>query len=166
MASPIRTASALLLLLSTTACGEHPASTGITSAAEAATALTDPASGADCGGKDLHITRDDSRLVIHGQCGEVVISASNGSLNLDKARSIRVQGERFTVLNEEVETIEVSGNGNTLNLTDAGQVRIGGSENTVLGRTLRSVRFDGDRNSVNTSNSPALEDTGTGNRVI
>lgn len=166
MPRPLIVLPILILAMAATACGEHPASAGIASAVDGPGVLSDPATGADCGGKDLHITRDNSRLVIHGQCREVVISASNGALNLDHARTIRVQGTRFTVLNADVALVEVAGNGNTLNLTRAGRVSIGGDDNLVLGRELGSVAFGGKGNTVNTDNTPELDDRGSGNRVI
>ena len=142
------------------------ATEGAIAAAAPASALTDPASGTDCTGNDLHITRAQSRLVIHGECRDVVISASNGALNLDKARSIRVEGSHFTVLNADAGAITVSGDHNTLNLTRAGMLDVSGTGNLALGQQIDSVSFSGHDNTVNVDNQPTLEDAGSGNRVI
>ncbi|QCO67784.1 DUF3060 domain-containing protein [Luteimonas yindakuii] len=128
--------------------------------------LTDPASGANCAGNDLRITRDNSRLVIEGECRDITITASQGSLNVDHARSLHVEGDRFTVLNAQVGEVRVSGDDNILNLTDSGPLRIDGRGNTVLGTRIEGVGFGGNDNTVNASNEPPVEDAGTGNRVI
>lgn len=158
--------AAMTLLL--TACNAAPSTPADASPAPAAATgvLTDPASGARCDGQDLLVTRAQSRLVIEGECGDVTITATEGSLNVERARSLEVRGDRFTVLNARVGEVHVSGNDNILNLTDSGPVRIDGRGNTVLGTSIERVGFGGNDNTVNASNEPPVEDAGTGNRVI
>ncbi len=128
--------------------------------------LTDPASGANCAGQDLHVTRDDFSLVIEGECGRVVVTASRGALNVDRAASIRVEGSHVTVLNAQVGEVVVTGHDNTLNLTDGGALALEGNRNLVLARELGPVAISGQDNTVNPDNTPALDDTGTGNRLL
>ena len=129
--------------------------------------LVDPASGASCGqGANVRITKNDFETVLNGQCGAVVITGSNGSVNVDHARSIRVEGTQVTVLNEKVETLETIGSDNTFNMTEVGHATVAGDRNTLLGRSYRQVTFKGKDNSVNTDNEPQLDDQGTGNKVI
>ena len=127
--------------------------------------LTDPGSG-QCGGKDLHITRDDFSLVMDGDCGDVVITGSNGSLNISRARSIRVEGSGVIVLNEDTDVLLVKGDGNTLNMTRVGSAEVDGNDNGLLGTEYGKVVFRGTNNYVNTNNEPPADDHGTGNRVI
>jgi len=168
--SILRRAAPLLalapLLLAAGCSGSTGEAIGEAASAAADAILTDPASGADCGGKDLHLTRDGGQWVIHGQCRDIVVNASNGSLNVDKARSIRVQGSHFTVLNEDVALVHVSGDQDTLNLTHAERVILQGDGNLVLGRRIDAVEFGGRDNTVNVDNQPSLQDTGAGNRVL
>jgi len=126
------------IALSSSACSRQAppadASSG-TSAAEAASqvasavvsgVLTDPASGAQCSGQDVAITRDGFDLVLNGDCGAVVITASDGAVNVEHATSLRVEGSRVTVLNSRVGDVDVRGADNTLNLTevDALEIRV------------------------------------------
>lgn len=129
--------------------------------------LVDPASGATCSqGSNVRITKNDFETVLNGQCGAVVVTGSNGSVNVDHAQSIRVEGAKVTVLNEKVETLEAIGSDNTFNMTEVGHATIAGDRNTLLGRNYRQVTFKGQGNSVNTDNEPQLDDQGTGNKVI
>ncbi|HET9033579.1 MAG TPA: DUF3060 domain-containing protein [Dokdonella sp.] len=128
--------------------------------------LTDPASGARCDGNDVNITRNDFRLLIEGECGNVVIAASNGTVNISNARSLRLKGSNVTVLNEQVGEVLVAGDDNTLNLTATGPMSIDGNRNIVLARTIEKVAFSGDNNSVNPDNEPPLTDKGRGNKVL
>lgn len=154
------------VFLATSACnGPAPASAGHTAAAVADT-LIDPASGASCSGKNLHLTRSDADWVINGECADVTISASNVSANIEKARSILNQNvEAVTVKGSNV-TVNVIGERNTLNLTEIGQVQVEGNHNMVLGRSAGKVSFTGHDNAINVDNEPELDDRGTGNRVI
>ncbi|WP_355608397.1 DUF3060 domain-containing protein [Xanthomonas cannabis] len=128
--------------------------------------LTDPASGADCGGKDVRLTRNDSEWILHGDCGTVTITASRGAMNLDKARAIRVEGSNFTVLNAQLGELSVIGHDNTLNLTNVDSVDIQGNKNLVLAHDVKQVRFSGNDNTVNPSSKPSLDDRGSGNKVM
>lgn len=129
--------------------------------------LVDPASGATCSqGSNVRITKNDFETVLNGQCGAIVITGSNGSVNVDHAQSIRVEGTKVTVLNEKVETLEAIGSDNTFNMTEVGHATIAGDRNTLLGRNYRQVTFKGQGNAVNTDNEPQLDDQGTGNKVI
>lgn len=152
----------LLLCVAATACGEGGAEGPIGSSA-----LVDPASGATCGqGADVRITRSGFSTVLDGQCGDVIVTGSNGSVNVDHARSIRVEGQKVTVLNEKVETLEAIGSDNIFNMTKVGHAIVAGDRNTLLGRDYRQVTFKGKDNAVNTDNDPQLDDQGTGNKVI
>ncbi|ATS51266.1 DUF3060 domain-containing protein [Xanthomonas citri pv. fuscans CFBP 6996] len=161
------TALSLLTLASVLAlsgCGDDgPAAQALSSVSST---LTDPASGADCAGKDVRLTRDDSEWILHGECGTVTITASRGAMNLDTARSIRLEGSNFTVLNRQLGQLSVSGHANTLNLTDVDRVDIQGNKNLVLARAVKQVRFSGNDNAVNPSSKPALDDRGSGNKVM
>lgn len=153
------------------ACGATPPSTGDEVAAVAASAasdtLTDPASGARCDGKDLRLTRDNMQWVINGSCRDITITASHGSLNVDDARSITVEGSDFTVLNAQVGEVRVGGSRNTLNLTRSGRIQLDGDANMVLGTDIPEVGFGGSDNTVNASGKPKIHaDAGTGNRVM
>jgi len=128
--------------------------------------LTDPASGAQCSGQDVAITRDGFNLVLNGDCGAVVITASDGAVNVEHATSLRVEGSQVTVLNSRVGDVDVRGADNSLNLTEVDALEISGDRNTVLARRIERVTFSGASNVVNPDNTPALEDTGTGNRVM
>lgn len=144
-----------------------PATAAPTAASmQGAGSLTDPASGAQCGGKDVRITRDDFQLVLEGDCGEIVITGSNGSLNVDKARAIRVEGSHVTVLNSKADALTVTGSSNTLNMTEVAEAVVEGDDNGLLGQHYGKVVFRGQGNYVNTDNQPQLEDTGSGNKVI
>lgn len=136
-----------------------------TGGAAPSTVLTDPASGANCAGRDVLVTRDRFSLVLEGDCGDIVVRGSDGSINVGSARSIRVAGSRVTVLNEKVGNIESTGADNIFNLTEAGRATIG-DRTTVIGRTLDAVRFSGRDSSVNVDNTPAVDDAGSGNKVI
>jgi len=161
------TALSLLTLASVLALngcgGEGPDAQALSAVS---TSLTDPASGADCAGKDVRLTRDDSEWILHGECGTVTITASRGAMNLDTARSIRLEGSNFTVLNKQLGQLSVSGHDNTLNLTDVDNVDIQGNKNLVLARAVKQVRFSGNDNTVNPSSKPALDDRGSGNKVM
>ncbi|KRB10299.1 hypothetical protein ASD86_25220 [Lysobacter sp. Root690] len=129
--------------------------------------LVDPASGATCSqGSNVRITKNEFSTVLDGECGDVIITGSNGSVNVDRAKSIRVEGTQVTVLNEKVETLVAVGSDNTFNMTEVGHATIAGDQNTLLGRNYRQVTFKGQGNSVNTDNEPQLDDQGTGNKVI
>jgi len=128
--------------------------------------LTDPASGAQCGGQDVAITRNGFNLVLNGDCGAVVVTASDGAVNVEHATSIRVEGSQVTVLNSRVGAVDVRGADNTLNLTEVESLEISGDRNTVLARRIERVNFSGASNMVNPDNTPTLEDTGTDNRVM
>lgn len=131
-----------------------------------ASVLTDPASGASCAGQDLHITRDAFNLVIEGECGQIVVTGSQGAINVDRAAAIRVDGSHVTVLNAHVGEVVVTGHDNTLNLTNAGTLTLEGDRNMILARELGPVAISGKDNTVNPDNAPALDDTGTGNRLL
>lgn len=162
---------ALAIALLTTACNS-PATTSQAGTADPATAaaasdtLVDPSSGTECAGKNLRITRNDVTVVVHGECGDVTITASGGTLNFDKARSIHVEGTRYTVINQEVGSVRVAGEGNVLNLTTAPRIEVSGSNNTILVTEADEVRFSGNDNTVNASSEPRVDDGGRGNRVI
>ena len=128
--------------------------------------LNDPGSGADCAGKTLRISRDNTTLVINGECGEVTITASGGSLNFDKARAIVVEGSHYTVLNTDVDTVRVVGSDNTLNLTNARRIEVSGNDNMILSRETAEIQFSGNTNTLNTDGQPQVDDLGSGNRVI
>lgn len=128
--------------------------------------LTDPAGGARCAGNDVRITRDRFELVIEGDCGEVVITASSGAVNVSSAASIRVEGSHVTVLNEQVGAVDVSGSDNTLNLTNVGPLSVSGDNNLVLAHEIASVAFSGHGNTANPDNVPPLQDSGSGNKLM
>ncbi|SBV50156.1 hypothetical protein XBLMG947_0932 [Xanthomonas bromi] len=75
------TALSLLTLASVvalSACGgDGPAAQALSAVSPT---LTDPASGADCVGKDVRLTRNDSEWILHGECGAVTITASRGAM--------------------------------------------------------------------------------------
>lgn len=162
------TALAFAPLLSS--CGLSPSDAGSPPAAAPNAAisdtLTDPGSGAQCGGKHLMLTRDNAVTVIDGECGDVTITASGGTLNFDKARSIRLDGSHFTVLNQQVDTVHVAGNDNVLNLTNARRIEVTGNNNMISGTQVEQVQFRGSNNAANLSSEPQIDDAGTGNRVI
>ncbi|MDO4776087.1 MAG: DUF3060 domain-containing protein [Cardiobacteriaceae bacterium] len=133
--------------------------------ANGAPVRTDPGSG-DCNGQDIHFKEDNFRVVLRGECANIVITASNGRLNVEKAQSIRVEGSHVTVLNRDVEALEVAGDHNTLNMTKVGSADISGSHNGLLGREYGKVTFSGEDNYVNTDNQPEVTDSGRKNRVI
>ena len=60
----------------------------------------------------------------------------------------------------------VTGHDNILNLTVAGPLAVEGDRNTVLAREIAAVAFRGIGNTVNPDNAPALDDQGTGNRLL
>jgi len=152
----------LLLCVAASACGDGGAGSPVGSSV-----LVDPASGATCGqGADVRITRSGFSTVLEGQCGNVTVTGSNGSVNVDHARSIRVEGQKVTVLNEQVETLETTGSDNIFNMTEVGHAIVAGDRNTLLGRAYQRVTFKGKDNAVNTDNAPQLDDQGTGNKVI
>ncbi|CEJ42244.1 DUF3060 domain-containing protein [Xanthomonas citri pv. bilvae] len=157
------TALSLLTLASVLALsgcgGDGPAARALSSVSST---LTDPASGADCAGKDVRLTRDDSEWILHGACGTVTITASRGAMNLDTARSIRLEGSNVTVLNRQLGQLSVSGHDNALNLTDVDRVDIQGNRNLVLARAVKQVRFSGNDNTVNPSSNPLRDDRGSG----
>lgn len=162
-----QTAVSLLTLASVLAlsgCGGDGPSAQALSAVSST--LTDPASGADCGGKDLRITKDNADTIVNGECGAVTITASHGALNVEKARAIRVEGSSFTVLNKQVDELSIAGNNNTLNLTNLGSADIQGNQNLVLVREVKQVRFSGNDNTVNPSSKPTLDDRGSGNKLM
>lgn len=129
--------------------------------------LVDPASGATClQGANVRITKNDFSTVLNGQCGAVHITGSNGSVNVDEAQSITVEGQHVNVINEKVGTLNVLGSDNNLNMTQVGQTVVTGDRNTLLGRSYEQVTFKGNSNVVNTDNEPKLDDQGTGNKVI
>lgn len=129
--------------------------------------LVDPASGATClQGANVRITKNDFSTVLNGQCGTVHITGSNGSVNVDHAQSITVEGQKVTVLNESVSALSVTGSDNNLNMTEVGQALVGGDRNTLLGRSYQQVTFKGNSNVVNTDNEPQLDDQGTDNKVL
>lgn len=132
----------------------------------ASDSLNDPGSGADCAGRNLRISRDNTTLVINGECGEVTITASGGSLNFDKARAIVVEGSHYTVLNTDVDTVRVVGSDNSLNLTNARRIEVSGNNNMILSRETAEIHFSGNTNTLNTDSQPQVDDRGTGNRVI
>ncbi|WP_255492882.1 DUF3060 domain-containing protein [Luteimonas sp. RC10] len=152
------------------ACGgpadEAPSGTVEDAPTAASGTLRNPASGAMCGGQDVQVSRDDFEIVLDGACGDVVVTASRGAINVDHATSIRVEGNHVTVLNRRVGDVVVTGSDNTLNLTEAGNVQIGGDRNTVLARNVASVEFEGAGNTVNPSNTPDVHDDGQDNRVL
>lgn len=137
-----------------------------TPAAAVSDTLNDPGSGADCAGKNLRISRDNTTLVINGECGEVTITASGGSLNFDKARTIVLEGSHYTVLNTDVDTVRVVGSDNTLNLTNARRIEVSGNNNMILSRETAHIQFSGNTNTLNTDAQPQVDDRGSGNRVI
>ncbi len=167
--SPLLLAPALALLAACTPAAPDahttPASTAAAPPTTLSDTLTDPGTGADCAGKNLRITRDNSTLVIHGECGEVTITASGGSLNFDKARTIVVEGSHYTVLNTDVDTVRVVGSDNTLNLTNARNIEVGGNNNIILSHDTAEIRFTGSNNTLNTDTEPSIDDGGTGNKV-
>ncbi len=128
--------------------------------------LVDPASGALCTGNDVRITRDDFHIVLDGDCGAVVISASRGALDVGNAASLQVEGSNVTVRNSKVGDVEVGGRDNTLNLTEAGNVRIAGDSNRVLARHVDSVEFTGASNTIDPGNTPPVDDNGRDNQVL
>lgn len=154
-----------LILLGACDHGNNPASPALVVAA-VSSVMTDPASGASCAGNDLHITQSDFSLVINGDCRDVVITASNGSVNVSNARSLRVEGNNVTVLNSQVGEVVVAGNDTTLNLTVVGPLSVAGDRNVVLAKSIESVAFDGNENSVNPDNTPPLTDRGRGNKLL
>ena len=128
--------------------------------------LNDPGSGADCAGKNLRISRDNTTLVINGECGEVTITASGGSLNFDKARAIVVEGSHYTVLNTDVDTVRVVGSDNTLNLTNARRIEVSGNDNMILSRATAEIQLSGNTNTLSTDGQPPVDDRGSGTRVL
>ncbi|MDR6991131.1 DUF3060 domain-containing protein [Luteimonas sp. 3794] len=172
----IALSAALFAACLLSACGNDPSpGEASTSASEAAArvlstvtggVLTDPASGANCNGQDVAITRDGFSLVLEGDCGTIVVTGSNGAVNVDRARAIRVDGREVTVLNMEVADVDVAGSNNILNLTEVGALRIAGDDNMVLARQIERVAISGRSNTVNPDNTPELDDTGSGNRVL
>ena len=88
---------ALLALFASTLTGCQEAAPGSAGAVveTAGGAIVDPASGARCAGHDVRVTRDDFRLVLEGDCGEITVTGSNGSLNVTHARSLQVAGDRL-----------------------------------------------------------------------
>lgn len=163
-----RTAIALSLAVGLAGCQEAPAGATdvVASAGMASGVLVDPASGARCDGHDVRLTSDDFSIVLDGDCGDVTVTGSDGSLNVTHARSLRVEGSRVVVINERVGTVSVSGREVTLNLTGADSVELGGSNNLLMGTSVESVRFIGDDNTANIDNRPAIEDRGRRNKVI
>ncbi|TCK51417.1 LOW QUALITY PROTEIN: hypothetical protein C8F00_3984 [Xanthomonas vasicola] len=143
--------------------GDGPAAQALSAVSST---LTDPASGADCAGKDVRLTRNDSEWILHGECGMVTSTASRGAMNLDTARSIRLERSNFTVLNKQLGQLSVTGHDNTLNLTHVDSVDIQGNKNLVLAREMKQVRFSGNDNTVNPSSKPALDDRGRDNKVM
>ncbi|TAA07213.1 DUF3060 domain-containing protein [Pseudoxanthomonas winnipegensis] len=154
-------------ILALTACGgASPSASPPASPAAAAQTLVDPASGAQCGGKDLRLTRDRASVVIDGACGAVVITGSHVELNLSQAQSLRVEGHDISVLNEKLGQATVTGQRNTLNLTQVDLVQLEGDDNVVLATRIGRIRFLGNGNTLNPSGKPAVEDRGRDNKVL
>lgn len=129
--------------------------------------LTDPASGTTCtDGQDVLVTRSDFSIVLEGTCGSVTIRGSNGSLNVEEAKSVSVIGSGVTLLNQKTGTLTVEGSHNTLNMTDVDAAVVAGDDNLLLGTQYGRVHFRGKNNTVNSDNKPQLVDEGSGNRVM
>lgn len=127
-------------------------------------ARSNPGSG-QCNGQDIRISQSNFRIVLSGNCGHVTINGSNGSINVENARRITVNGSQVRVLNRQVDNLTVNGSSNTLNMTRVEQAEVTGSNNRLLGRHYGHVRFIGSNNYVNTDNTPQVDDIGSGNRV-
>ncbi|UNK43789.1 DUF3060 domain-containing protein [Luteimonas sp. S4-F44] len=170
MSRPAAVLSLPIVAAALVACGgpaDEATSRSVEDAPPAASGtLRDPASGAMCAGQDVQVSRDDFHIVLDGTCGDVVVTASRGAINVDHATSLRVEGDHVTVLNRRVGDVVVTGSDNALNLTEAGNVKIGGDRNTVLARNVASVEFEGVSNTVNPSNTPDVHDDGQDNRVL
>jgi hypothetical protein len=159
---------ALLALFASTLTGCQEAAPGSAGAVveTAGGAIVDPASGASCAGHDVRLTHDDFSVLLEGDCGEITVTGSNGSLNVTHARSLQVAGDRVTVINERVDTALVTGRNVTLNLTQVGQAELGGSDNLLMARQVDKLRFTGNDNTANVNNVGAVEDSGRGNKVL
>src|SRR5690606_14714768 len=115
--------------------------------------------GASCSDhSDVLISLDDFSSLLQGECGDIVVTGSGGSLTVDTARSIRVEGSDVTVINSAVATVDVTGSDNSLNLTRAGTVRIGGDRNVLAGHEIDEVELSGTDNTVAAGNKPVLRD--------
>lgn len=159
---------ALFALFASTLTGCQEAAPGSAGAVveTAGGAIVDPASGASCAGHDVRLTHDDFSVLLEGDCGEITVTGSNGSLNVTHARSLQVAGDRVTVINERVDTALVTGRNVTLNLTQVGQAELGGSDNLLMARQVDKLRFTGNDNTANVNNVGAVEDSGRGNKVL
>ncbi len=142
------------------------ARTAVAAGATMSGTLNDPASGAQCAGKDVRITRNESSTVLEGRCNKVTITASNASVNVEEATSIAIEGDEVVVLNSRVDLVESSGDDARLNLTEVGRAVIAGNRTILLAHRIESVRFTGNDNTVNPDNAPATDDSGTGNKVM
>ncbi|GEM_PF-3086556 len=105
MPRPLIVLPTLILAMAATACGEHPASAGIASAVDGPGVLSDPATGADCGGKDLHITRagrvsiaGDDNLVLGRELGSVAFGGKGNTVNTDNTPELDDRGSGNRVI--------------------------------------------------------------------
>ncbi|MCW4455420.1 hypothetical protein OK348_11530 [Flavobacterium sp. MXW15] len=160
---------ALLIRLATgddcAVCARHPF------AGDATAVLADPATGSDCTGKNLRITRDHVQLALHGQCRDIVITASHGSLQFDEARDLMLEGSHFTVTGPKARKVIVRGHRNTLDLTDTATLLVEGNGNTARAVNFGVVAAPGRDNLIENifvgdpagaGDGALVEDTGSG----
>lgn len=122
-----------------------------------------------CSGRSFEVADDGAQLVLDGDCGDVVVSADDASINLDGATSVRLTGKGSTVIaNGPVGDVVVDGERNGLNGHEIDTVEVAGNQGTVIATKIGTLTATGDENTVNWDSgaTAATSDTGRDNVFV
>ena len=174
------TAAALtaLLAVSLSACSvavtdpEETTPPAPTSAPDESTTDDDATGGGftdgDCDGQSFEVKEDASTVLMTGRCGDISITASGATINLEDADSVNVFGlDNVIIIDGEVTAVTIKGDRTSWTGDSVGSIKVQGNDSTVLLGTADDVRVSGDTNYVQWSHGVAsAEDTGTGNTIV
>lgn len=71
-----------------------------------------------CEGQDLDVSKDESTTIMDGDCGEVTVTASRATVNIDAATGITVSGDGNTIIVTRTGAVRVSGSSNIVNWSE------------------------------------------------
>lgn len=128
--------------------------------------MTNPVIGSLCDGRDIVQADDHFGLVLDGMCGDVLISGSDGSVNLDGARSLRVTGHHVLALGKENLSVRVEGHDDTFDFSDIGALVVSGNASQVTGGAAKSHEMQGSGNTINIDTIDVTKNLGTGDEVV
>lgn len=135
---------------------------------DSAGGVSDPLGIRTCAGESVTLDRDDTELILEGECGVLTITASRVSVTMESLAGLVIEGDQVGVVGGDINGVtSIGGASVTVTAGELAALEVSGNGSTVIADRVTELSVSGSDNTINWSSGTATgEDTGQGNRFL